>query len=141
MPDIVVTLPKAFQYGDNPRGIASWIAEGDPAGTPNSGELYCFSVYGWRPRIEVGERVYIVYDRRLRGYAPLAALEGSAPPGRWGQWGLYRAGGAVAVTIDEPIPGFRGWRYRWWRYEDEKPFPEWHEGVLAGGPLFAEGGK
>ena len=38
---------------------------------------------------------------------------------------ICRRGGAVACTIDEPIPGFRGLRKRWWRIEDERPFPDW----------------
>jgi len=36
-----------------------------------------------------------------------------------------RGGGAVAVTIDKPIVGFRGFRYRDWEYADERPFPGW----------------
>lgn len=36
-----------------------------------------------------------------------------------------RAHRAEAVTIAVPAPGFRGWRYRWWRREHEVPFPEW----------------
>ncbi len=37
----------------------------------------------------------------------------------------------VVVTVpkkfglEEPIKGFRGFRYRWWKREDEQPFPEW----------------
>jgi hypothetical protein len=38
---------------------------------------------------------------------------------------LQRRGGAV--TLDEPIRGFRGWRYRWWSLESERPFPGWRE--------------
>lgn len=42
-------------------------------------------------------------------------------------WGgaIVRKGGAVACTIDEPIPGFRGLRKRWWDRAIERPFPEW----------------
>jgi hypothetical protein len=35
------------------------------------------------------------------------------------------ANDAEAVTIEEYIRGFRGWRYRWWDYSAERPFPEW----------------
>lgn len=38
---------------------------------------------------------------------------------------MTRQGGAVAVTIKEPIPGFRGLRVRWWPREAEHPFPDW----------------
>jgi hypothetical protein len=41
-----------------------------------------------------------------------------------------REGGAVAVTIAEPIRGFMGWKYRWWSADDEFPFLDWKtEGV------------
>jgi len=33
--------------------------------------------------------------------------------------------GPEAVRIEEPIRGFRGFRYRWWDREVEKPFPDW----------------
>jgi hypothetical protein len=38
-----------------------------------------------------------------------------------------RKGNAVACTIDEPIPGFRGLRKRWWSRDIEKPFPNWKD--------------
>jgi len=122
MSDVVVTLPLAFRYGGM-TGLEAWIAEGDAAGDPPSGEEYCFSVGGTRPDITKGERVYIVHARRLRGYAALTELERLGPQ----YWGLWRAGAAVAVTIAEPIPGFRGWRYRWWERSVEVPFPVWTE--------------
>lgn len=40
-------------------------------------------------------------------------------------YGLIRRGGAVAVTIPQQIPGFRGFRYCWWDRALEVPFPEW----------------
>ncbi len=107
--DIVVTVPKGRW--------AEWIAEGDLPGDDWSGAESYFSFGGPRPRIEPGERVYIVAHGRLRGYAPLTYLH---PAGY-----LVRRGGAVAVTIVEPIRGFRGWRYRWWQQETETPFPDW----------------
>lgn len=118
--DVVVTLPKRF-------GLANWIAEGDPAGAPWSGQFYEFSIGGGRPNIKAGERVYVVYDNLLRGYAPLAQLQWDFPEGRgYGRGCLVRGGDAVAVTILTTIQGFRGWRYRWWETDEERPFPSWN---------------
>jgi hypothetical protein len=109
MSDVVVTVPKWFW--------PEWIAEGDAAGEPESGERWVFYLHTL-PSIQPGERVYIVAHGKLRGYSPLV---------RVAETGLIRKGGAVAVTIDEPIKGFQGFRYRWWKQEDEKPFPNWRE--------------
>lgn len=123
MTDIVVTVPKTFTYSSAPglKGLAAWIAEGDAAGDPDSGILWGFSVSGGRPRIEPGERVYIVCEGRLRGWAPLVRID------RLGAnyWELGRRGGAVACTLPASIQGFRGWRYRWWERAIELPFPDW----------------
>ncbi len=116
MTDLVATCPKHFW--------AEWIAEGDPAGAPESGEEW-----GWFTRhhligqIKPGDRLYIVAHGRLRGYAPVTRVSGGA---------ICRRGGGVAVTIDESIPGFQGLRERWWTYADERPFPDWKiAGVVA----------
>jgi hypothetical protein len=78
-----------------------------------------------KPDIVPGERVYIIAHGRLRGYAPLVEW---VPLVRGGY--LRRAGGAVAVTLPEPIRGFQGWRYVWWDRAREFPFPEWQtEGI------------
>ena len=118
MSDVVVTVPKGIWE--------DWIAEGDSVGDPPTGEEWGFYTSGGRPTIERGERVYIVAHNRLRGYAPLTRLviEG---------WRVVfcRAAGAVAVTIPEPIRGFRGWRYRWWDRSVEVPFPEWKDAGVA----------
>lgn len=109
MVDLVGTCPKGFWR--------EWIAEGDPAGEPESGEEW-----GWltqhnsRDEINPFERFYAVAHGRLRGYAPVWAVRDGA---------IIRKGGAVACTIDAPIPGFRGLRKRWWSREIERPFPEW----------------
>lgn len=113
MSDLVVTLPLSF-------GLEDWIAEGDPAGERWSGVEWGWYLGGGRPDIAPGERVYVVYNRRLRGYAPLVRV---ARTDRG--WCLVRAGGAEAVTVDEPIPGFRGWRRRWWNRALERPFANW----------------
>lgn len=94
----------------------AWLAEGDLPGWPWSGQLYEFRVHSV-PAIKPGERVYVVALGQLRGYAPLVRIDIRAAMGVY----LIRGGGAVAVTIPEPITGFRGYRYRWWEYEQEKP--------------------
>ena len=112
MSDLVVTVPLSF-------GWAHWIGEGDPAGESWSGQLWDFSTWP-KPPIEPGERVYIVHAYKLRGYAPLVRVEQVGH-----RYALVRGGEAVAVTIDERITGFRGWRRRWWERDIERPFPEW----------------
>ncbi len=122
MSDVVVTVPINFRFDECPglRGLDAWCAEGDIAGAEYTGSLWRFTTSGGRPNITPGERVYIVCEDRLRGYAPLVRLrcEGRSV-------NLIRGGGAVAVTIPERITGFRGWRYRWWDREDEERFPGW----------------
>lgn len=115
--DIVVTVPKWF-------GLDAWIAEGDPAGSPWSGQEWHFYLGGPLPRIEPGERVYVVYHGALRGYAPLVRIDSDPQTSRYG---LVRHGDAQAVSLREYIPGFRGFRYRWWDREREEPFPDWQD--------------
>ena len=126
MSDVVVTVPKTFTYELAPGkvGLAAWISEGDAAGEPWTGEEWYFGTWGARPKIEPGERVYVVCEGRLRGYAPLIRIDGY---GR--ELYFVRGGGAVAVTLAQPIVGFRGWRYRWWERADEMPFPDWKDGA------------
>jgi hypothetical protein len=141
MPDVVVTVPKDFWFDDK-TGLAAWIAEGDAAGEPESGIEWYFTLGGYNyPNIKPGERVYIVHNNKLRGYAPLVRLhcyadeddaagefgdlEDCPPRRRIPGFALVRKGGAVAVTIAELIRGFQGFRYRWWEYEQEMPFPDW----------------
>jgi hypothetical protein len=114
MPDVVVTVPKGF-------GLDAWIAEGDLPGEPWSGQEWAFFLGGPRPDVSAGERVYVVYNGRLRGHAPLVRIERTGPS----SFALIRHNGAEAVTIDERITGFRGFRYRWWDRSRERPFPEW----------------
>jgi hypothetical protein len=115
MSDLVGTCPKDFWQ--------EWIAEGDAAGDPESGQEY-----GWWTRhsmirqIKPGDRFYVVAHGRLRGWAPVTRIH-LAADGRGGA--IFRQGGAVAVTISEPVPGFRGLKKRWWDRADEFPFPEW----------------
>ena len=118
MPDVVVTVPKNFTHPSAPgkRGLAAWLAEGDAPGEPWSGEEWFFTTWGAEPDIEIGERVYVVCEGRLVGYAPLTDL---LVLGR--EINFVREGGAVACTIPTPITGFRGWRYRWWDRSEEVP--------------------
>ena len=109
MVDLVGTCPKGFWE--------EWIAEGDAAGEPESGEEWgWFTQHSYRSLIKPGDRFYVVAHGKLRGYALVTGLWGGA---------IVRKGGAVACTIDEPIPGFRGLRKRWWDRAVERPFPDW----------------
>jgi hypothetical protein len=125
MADVVVTVPKNFTHPSAPgkRGLAAWLAEGDPAGSEWSGQEWWFTTYGPQPEIQPGERVYVVCEGRLVGYAPLVALKVCREEWRngCGPVAFIRRGDAVACTIDKPITGFRGWRYRWWNREEERP--------------------
>lgn len=108
-------MPKSF-------GLDTWIEEGDAAGEPWTGEEWGFYLGGSVPNIKPGERVYVVYNGKVRGYAPLVRIEKTERG-----YALVRHGDAVAVTIDRTIIGFRGFRYRDWSYEEERPFPGWKE--------------
>lgn len=124
MPDVCVTVPKDLWF--------DWIDEGDAAGEPDSGEEWGFFTAGAKPNIAPGDRVYVVAHGRLRGYALLTAMEWTPTNGAFGRVAFGRSGGAVAVTIDEAIRGFRGWQYVWWKRSEEKPFPSWKtEGVVS----------
>jgi hypothetical protein len=117
MADLVVTVPKS-RWSD-------WIGEGDLPGQEAEYESHF-----WLPSlprdVAVGDRLYIVAHDKLRGYAPITAweLECELNPSRAC---LVREGGAVAVTLPEPIRGFQGWRRRWWEREAEVPFPAWRQ--------------
>lgn len=115
--DVVVTVPKNFRF-DGKVGYEAWLDEGDGPGEPWSGRYYEFGLAYTRPSIEKGERVYVVCNGRLRGYAPLVLVERSLD----GRHNLIRGGGAVAVTVGFPIKGFRGFRYRWWERSVEQAY-------------------
>lgn len=109
MVDLVGTCPKDFWR--------EWIAEGDAAGEPETGEEWgWYTSHSFRRLILPGDRFYVVAHGRLRGYASVTQVTAGA---------ICRRGGAVACTIAEPVPGFRGLRKRWWLRADEKLFPDW----------------
>ena len=115
MADLVGTCPKDFWE--------EWIAEGDAAGDPETGEEWgWYTSHHLARGINPGDRFYVVAHGKLRGWAPVTRLD-QTTDGE--QWIICRRGNAVACTIDEPIPGFRGLRLRWWKREDEKPFENW----------------
>jgi hypothetical protein len=112
--DLVGTCPKGFWE--------EWIAEGDAAGDPGTGEEWSwYTGHRLARNIQPGERFYVVADGKLRGYAPVIRV-GKLPDGTFE---IIRKGGAIACTISPPIPGFRGLRLRWWKREEETPFPDW----------------
>lgn len=116
MADLVGTCPKNFWE--------EWIAEGDAAWEPYTGETWAwFTKDKLAARIVPGNRFYVVAHGKLRGYAPVTNIKLLAD----GRFAICRRGDAVACTIDQPIPGFRGLRMRWWDRESEKPFPNWKE--------------
>lgn len=134
MPDVVVTVPKARW--------SEWLEEGDLAdGTsrPALWEEECEYGFNLGPGLAVpdmfpGDRVYIVAHGRVRGYSPLIEIERHPERfgGRPGGIALVRRGAAVALTLDKPVRGFQGWRYKWWDALDERPFPSWRTaGVSA----------
>jgi hypothetical protein len=115
MADLVGTCPKDFWE--------EWIAEGDAAGDPETGEEWgWYTGHHLAASMKPGDRFYVVAHGKLRGWAPVTKV--SRTPDRT-QWIICRRGGAVACTIDEPIPGFRGLRLRWWDRAIEKPFENW----------------
>jgi hypothetical protein len=113
MVDLVGTCPKDFWE--------DWIAEGDAAGDPYTGEEW-----GWWTKhpnarlIRPGDRFYVVAHGMLRGWAPVTRVVREGP-----NWVICRRGDAVACTLDAPIKGFRGLETRWWDRRDERVFPDW----------------
>lgn len=128
--DIVLTVPKNFTHPAAPgkRGLAAWIAEGDAAGDPSTGQDWWFTTYGALGVMpDPDARCYVVCEDRLRGYAPLVKVlyDPSRVRNGCGPVVFIRRGGAVAVTVPWNIVGFRGWRHPWWPREEEIPFPNW----------------
>jgi hypothetical protein len=122
MSDLVGTCPKDFWE--------EWIAEGDAAGTPATGMQYNWGTASpLAGKMCEGDRFYVVAHGKLRGYALVTQVlvypwQDAGEVNRK-SYAIVRAGGAVACTIPEHIPGFRGLRLRWWKREEEVPFPDW----------------
>lgn len=106
-----------------------WLNEGDCAGTEESGAEYTW----WTRKLPLarnltpGDRLYVVCDGKLRGYAPITrVIQEEDSMGR-PIFGICRKGGAVACTIPESIPVQRSIKPRWWDRDHEIPFPGWKE--------------
>ena len=116
MADLVGTCPKDFWQ--------EWIAEGDAAGDPETGEEWgWYTGHHLAEKILPGDRFYVVAHGKLRGWATVTRIGRDAGNG----WIIYRKGNAVACTISQGIPGFRGLRFRWWDRNNEQPFENWKE--------------
>lgn len=116
MSDLVGTCPKDFWE--------EWIAEGDPAGSPESGQEWSWYTSDRKARmLQPGDRFYVVAHGKLRGWAPVTRIARHPD----GSYEIVRKGSAVACTVPWAIPGFRGLRVRWWNLADEKPFPDWQK--------------
>jgi hypothetical protein len=114
MPDLVGTCPKDFWE--------EWIREGDAAGDPETGQEWSWYTRDRKAAsIQPGERFYVVAHGKLRGFALVTRVGNLGQEG----WEIVRRGNAVACTIPQPIPGFRGLRKRWWDRLDERGFPDW----------------
>lgn len=113
MVDLVGTCPKDFWF--------EWIAEGDAAGDPATGEEWGWYTRDRRARlIRPGDRFYVVAHGLLRGYAPVTRVHDGG-----GSFVICRRADAIACTIPDAIPGFRGLRERWWNRSEEQPFETW----------------
>jgi hypothetical protein len=119
--DLVGTVPKTFWE--------EWLAEGNCAGEQERTDLE----YAWFTKSKVslkilpGDRLYIVCNGKLRGWAPVIRLLSDLDDRERPYFAICRSGGAVACTIPQAIPGFRGLRKRWWEHDQEIPFPDWKE--------------
>jgi hypothetical protein len=113
--DLVGTCPKSFWL--------EWIAEGDAAGDPETGEEWgWWTEHSLIAKIGPGDRFYVVAHGKLRGWSPVTRVH---RPMMREAGAICRRGNGVACTIPESITGFRGLRVRWWPREIEVPFPDW----------------
>ncbi len=115
MTDLVGTCPKDFWL--------EWIAEGDAAGAPSSGEEWgWYTHHGLAREIRPGERFYVVAHGRLRGWAAVTRVKYSTD-GR--PVCICRQGGAVAITIDEPVTGISRAAPALVAARHRAPVPDW----------------
>jgi hypothetical protein len=113
--DLVVCLPVADFH--------AWYDEGGTPEFPDDFEYYWLVGRAPPSQLVPGQSgLYVVCAGALRGYAPIMRVDHREA----NRWALVRDGrSAEPVTIDESTPSFRGWRYRWWRRENEREFVEW----------------
>lgn len=102
-----------------------WLEEGGTPEAPDPSTVYGFGVPSAPKLLRAGDRLYIACAGRIRGYAPVLWIQSRIDSRAVD---LIRDGkSAVAVTIAERVPPFRGFRYRWWTRDQERPFPEWRQ--------------
>lgn len=116
--DLVGTCPRRFW--------TTWLDEGSCAGDADSGVEYAW----WTKskavlKLQRGDRLYVVAAGKLRGWAPVVRIIQQEDSQGRPIFGVCRKGGAVACTIEQDIPGFRGLRKRFWERSQEIPFPDW----------------
>lgn len=120
-----------------------WLEDGDLAGDPWSGQEHGITVMG-HPKIEHGERVYILAGGIVRGYAPLIRAEVLWLRGKW-RTTLFRGGGARAMTPmcvypttcdcmpkwqaphPKRIVDHHPFQYRSWKYTEEWALIDWKD--------------
>jgi hypothetical protein len=118
--DLVGTCPKGFWE--------EWISEGNCAGDPERADIeyYWFTRSKLTLKLQPGDRFYVVCNGSLRGWAPVVRILTDIQNDKQ-YFAIARSCGAVACTILQNIPGFRGLRKRWWEREEELPFPDWRK--------------
>lgn len=120
MTDIVITIPRET-WGD-------WLAHHGPG--LQRGKLRTFHIYDHargRPPSSAGDMLYVAAHGRLRC---VFLIEQVHPlRGGWFIWATMTR----SVTLKDHVPGFKGWRRRWWDVAAEEDFDAWRtEGVSEG---------
>jgi len=123
--DLVGTCPKDFwedwlREGGLPEGESVPYMDPDPYT-----EWSWYTNHSLALQAKPGDRFYIVAHGRLRGYAPIVRVENPPEDNDDVRYAIIRRLGAVACTVPFAIQGFRGLRVRWWKREQEIPFPDW----------------
>lgn len=118
MTDIVVTVPRDKW--------ADWLkqhGEGDQRGRRRNFHIY--DKEQGRPPASEGDDIYVVAHGRLRC---LLMIERIVP--LMGGW-LVTASMVRPVTLAGYVPGFKGWRRRWWDTQHELPFDAWRTEAVS----------
>ena len=106
MTDIVITIPRA--------AWADWLMQ--HGADDQRGRMRSFHVYDeerGHPPCSTGDQLYVVAHGRLRCVLLIEAI-------------MMRP-----VTLAGYVPGFAGWRRRWWDPQHELPFPAWRTEAVA----------